>query len=84
VIDVKLPDGLRFVGDWKTPTAKPADTPGTTMYEGELLFARDVLVTAKAGSLAIAGTLQFQACDPERCQPPKTEPVSLRMQISER
>lgn len=83
-IDVKLPDGLRFVGDWKTPPAKASGEAGTTIYEGDLLFTRDVLVTAKAASLAVAGTLQFQACDPERCQPPKTEPVSLRMQISDR
>jgi DsbC/DsbD-like thiol-disulfide interchange protein len=83
-IDVKLPDGLRFVGDWKVPTAKASDTPGTTVYEGDLLFSRDVLVTAKTGSLTVAGAVQFQACDPERCQPPRTEPLSLRMQITDR
>jgi hypothetical protein len=83
-IEVKLPDGLRFVGDWTAPTARESDTPGTTVYEGDLLFTRDVLVTAKTGSLNVAGTLQFQACDPERCQPPRTEPVNLRMQVSDR
>jgi hypothetical protein len=84
VIDVKLPNGLRFVGDWKVPTAKLSGEAGTTIYEGDQLFTRDVLVTTKAGSLAVAGNIQFQACDPERCQPPRTEPVNLRMQISDR
>jgi hypothetical protein len=84
VLDIKLPDGLRFVGDWKTPTAKPSYVPDTTIYEGDLLFTRDVLVTNKTGLLTVTGTIHFQACDPERCQPPRTEPVKLRMQITER
>jgi len=83
-IDVKLPAGLRFVGDWKAPVAKATNAPDTTVYEGDLLFTRDVLVTVKTGALTVQGTLQFQACDPERCLPPQTEPVKLSLRISER
>jgi hypothetical protein len=83
VLDVKLPEGLRFVGEWKNPNAKASNTPGTTVYEGDLLFTRDVLVT-KAGSFDVSGSLQFQACDPERCQPPHSEPISLKLSVSAR
>jgi DsbC/DsbD-like thiol-disulfide interchange protein len=83
-IDLKLPAGLRFVGEWKAPAAKASSAPDTTVYEGDVLFTRDVLVTVKAGALTVGGTLRFQACDHERCLPPQAEPVTLRMRISER
>jgi hypothetical protein len=83
-IDVKLPDGMRYVGDWKLPKDKPSDMPGTTVYEGDLVFSRDVLVTAKSGSLIVGGTLQFQACNPEKCQPPRSEPFKQTIQMTER
>jgi hypothetical protein len=83
-IDLKLPEGLRFVGDWKFPKAEAADTPGTTVYEGDLVFTRDVLVTVKSGTLSIEGTVRYQACDPEKCQPPRSETIKLAVQVTGR
>jgi hypothetical protein len=83
-IDLKLPDGLRFVNEWKVPPAKASDTPGVSVYEGDLLFTRDVFVTGKTGSRTVEGKIKFQACTSEQCQPPKSAPVKLRVQISDR
>jgi hypothetical protein len=83
-IDIKLPSGMRFAGDWSFPLEKPSETPDTTVYEGDLLFTRDVLVTAKSGAMTVTGTVQYQACDPERCQPPRSEPINLKVQVSDR
>lgn len=69
-IDVQLPKGVTFAGEWIVPEANYA---GTAMgYVGEVRFRRKCKIGADVDTsgLTFHATASFQACDPERCLPP--------------
>jgi len=67
-INVQLPDGFRWNGDWQSPLATNGDTPGLTEYRGDIVFTRQFYATAVAKA-KVDGDVQFQVCDVQRCMP---------------
>lgn len=84
-IDVTLPAGFEFAGDWVLPDshkeAKAVDETWT--YDGEVIFKRPLKIatTAAAGKIKFKFDFAYQACREEICKPPTSVTVDVPVTI---
>jgi hypothetical protein len=79
-INIELPDGFRWHGDWKMPEAHNSDTPGAAEYRGDVIFVRQFYAT-KPGKAKLSGTVHYQTCDVEKCLPVADKPFEVSVQV---
>jgi len=85
-IGLDLPAGVERAGDWELPEAaleiSTSDQP-RFIYTGDVEFRCRLRVSqdAQAGTLKLAGVLNFQACDRFSCQPPDSIPLATEVRV---
>lgn len=72
-IALELPEGVSMSEDWKQPDAKTGSA-GTQIYENDVQFERTLKFDAELkGTVSIPVTIEYMACDANRCLPSKKE-----------
>jgi hypothetical protein len=80
-IDVELPVGANWHGDWQTPTVYEAAQAGVFEYRGDAVFTRQLYFTSvpaegrdvqERARMTLSGTVRFQSCAKGRCMFPYT------------
>lgn len=76
-IEVELPEGVTFAGDWIVPVTNYVGQAAG--YEGEARFRRKCKIAAgvDTSKLQFDAVASFQACDPQRCLPPAEVEFSI-------
>jgi DsbC/DsbD-like thiol-disulfide interchange protein len=82
-INVELPTGFRWNGDWQLPASKEGDVPGLAEYRDDVVFTREIYATVASPKIALKGTVQFQTCNAERCLPPDATPFEVTVTVQE-
>jgi len=83
-MNVSLPDGVEFSGDWQLPT--PEKGHGDALvYRNSVLLRRALRVgpTSAPRDLRVSGELRYQACNDELCWPTRTMELSAPLLIRE-
>jgi Disulphide bond corrector protein DsbC len=88
-LDVKLPSGLHWAGEWRmstAPSSREKDKKGGSVeQQGDVLFVRSLHVAGmpegENGKVTVRGELQFQSCNELKCLPPATLPVEGQVTI---
>ena len=81
-MNVSLPDGVEFSGDWQLPT--PEKGHGDALvYRNSVLLRRALRVGPKSAprDLRVSGKLRYQVCNDELCWPTRTREVSASLSI---
>lgn len=75
-IEVELPDGCEFVGDWKYPDSE-------SIHLGDGATFRRVIRLGKqpADQIDVKGSVRFQACTDQKCLPPQTLEFALPLTV---
>jgi hypothetical protein len=77
-IEIEIPEGFEAVGELKKPAFRPYNQNGTTIYEGDIVFSREMRgsgVATVGGSMGITrveGSIMWQSCDGNICLAPQT------------
>lgn len=80
-IDVELPVGAHWHGEWQTPTAYEAAQAGVFEYRGDAVFARQLWFASvpaegrdvqERARVTLSGTVRFKSCGKGRCKSPYT------------
>jgi DsbC/DsbD-like thiol-disulfide interchange protein len=71
-LTLKLPEGIEAVGDWVQPNARKGPDGTGRMLEGSFQFVRRIKVSNRPGRFGLTCDVNYQACDPFSCQPPRT------------
>lgn len=78
-VELELPPGAEFDGDWIYP---PAETDkGRGVYYESVLLRRRIRSTAAAG-FTMGGRVRFQVCNEDVCFPPSTIEVTATLNPS--
>ncbi len=83
-LTLDLPEGCRLMGGARIDADSTHMDPATGAVEasGRFRMTQDVWLTCSQGTHEMSGTVQFQACDAERCLPPRafefTESIVVR------
>jgi hypothetical protein len=83
-MNVSLPDGVEFLGDWQMPT--PEKGHGDALvYRNSVLLRRALRIGPKSAprDLRVSGKLRYQACNDELCWPTRTMELSAPLFIRE-
>ncbi len=83
-IDMKLPEGMESVSDWKWPEHESVfEGYEVHIYNaGDHVFRRKVKVKPGVkGPIALKGTLTYQACTPEFCGPVEVIDLSTELKM---
>jgi hypothetical protein len=77
-----LPVGAKSAGAWRLPKGLPHED-GSEHYTGDVVFLRTVTLEAtQPGPVEIPVTVSFQTCDQERCLPPESRKLTVRLEVS--
>ncbi len=88
-VELELPEGWSQQGPWTEPEAHPFQFPGSgdpvMVHEGRVRLAVKVLAPADAalGPQSLRGSLEFQTCNNQVCQPPDSIPISVPLQVGD-
>ena len=91
-INVDLPAGARWHGEWQTPTSYDGIIPGLTEYRGDIVFTRQLYFTSvpkegrgpgQVATIALHGTVRYQACNKEQCRPPRSTPFWAKIVVQD-
>jgi DsbC/DsbD-like thiol-disulfide interchange protein len=82
-ISLETGAGIEAIGEWSRPRTRIDPMSGVAIWAGDLEFRRlaQVRREAEAGTIELAATLGYQACDPMRCLPPAAEKLIARATI---
>jgi len=97
-VDVALPSGMRWAGDWHSSPPVPEmidkKPTGVLQQTGEVIYLRSMYAfappVASAGSargrgtIELKGTVAFQVCDDQRCLEAVSLPISVKLTLSAR
>lgn len=75
-IDVQLPDGMQFVGEWQVPLA----TSGL-LGDGAIFTRKIKLSKTFSGNTAIIGVVNFQTCTDQQCLRPQQLKFELPISV---
>lgn len=77
---LKLPEGLRGVGEWKKTESSPSVTdPGVLIYEKEAVFVHKMVRLPGVKNIGtIKAGLYYQTCDLNQCLPPVEKVFELK------
>ena len=78
------PEGMK-IGEVKTP--KPSNNSMADIYKGKGVIMTQRLISTKElvpGVYKIKGTVNYQACNSDYCEPPRFFPVMLKINIVEK
>jgi len=76
-INIDLPEDYYFTGAWKEPSFRSFNNSGTTIYEDEIVFRREIM---GSGAKEIKCTIVYQCCDNHTCFPPENKVYTVKIQ----
>ena len=76
-LEMKLPEGVKAIGDWNRPAGIAGKELNSEIYVGQVSFSKGVVVDPDAYGKSIEVVVSYQACTDESCNPPQTETVSI-------
>ena len=66
-----MPDGIKFIGDWKRPVGRPYDKdPTTRIFTGRIKFTGEIKATPSNNQREIVVHVDYQVCNDQLCFPP--------------
>ena len=92
-IDVELPAGAHWYGEWKMPETHDGAKPGTAEYRGEAIFKRQLYFTSvpkegrdpgQATKISLRGTLHYQAGNNERHLAAVNIPLDMKVIVTDK
>jgi hypothetical protein len=92
-INVDLPAGARWYGEWEIPKTYEGNAPGSEEYRGDAVFTRQLYWTSVSNQgkdisarrkITLRGTVHCQTCNEERCLPPADIPFETHIIASDR
>lgn len=78
-IQVELPDGMEFVGDWKIPTSEDGHLRDGATFQRVIRLGKQ-----SRDRVEIKGSIRFQACTDQKCLRPQTLNFSLPLIVMAR
>ena len=77
---LKLPEGMKRVGDWKKPAARPdAKNAKLLLFEGKLKFRCELQAAKVVEGATVACVLDYQVCNDEMCLEPSTDTLEIEV-----
>ncbi len=73
-----LPDGCKLKSETEMPAGKPYGDKGTTMYEGNVTFTKEITYTEQPAS--ITATVSYQCCDASICFTPQDKRMDIKVE----
>ena len=76
-LKLKLPEGVKAVGDWNRPSGTDGSSPHSLVYEGQVSFSKSVAVQPNAAGKSIDVVISYQACTDQMCNRPQNKTISI-------
>lgn len=76
-LELKLPAGVKAIGDWDRPTAIAGIELHSEIYIGKADFSKSVVVDPSAYGKSIEVVVSYQVCTDKLCNPPQTKTISI-------
>ena len=82
-VDLKLPEGVKQVGEWDRPLGKPKDgSPEKEVFTGQADFSCEIAASKDAIGKKIKVIVSYQACTEEYCNRPTSKTLSVELENS--
>jgi len=79
-LTLKLPAGIRALGEWHQPSGTPSRAdPTVQVYEGSVIFSHDLELTSTDASPVLEVEIGYQVCNQKFCLPPEKITKSLSL-----
>ena len=78
-LKLKLPEGVKAVGDWDHPVGKLGAESHSEIYVGKVSFSKSVIIQPSAYGKSIDVIVSYQACTDEYCNRPTSKTVSIEI-----